>query len=104
MDDASNALVDSDKIVVIILCVPAFIVADSINAVETRGLWRTYNDFMGGPFVCYTFTLPESGKVYTLMGCVYSPSERNKMVMKRDLLMQLDGICRSIKLQKDITE
>lgn len=80
------------------------VLADSINAVETRGLWRTYNDFMGGPFVCYTFTLPESGKVYTLMGCVYSPSERNKMVMKRDLLMQLDGICRSIKLQKDITE
>ena len=80
------------------------VLGDGIEAVETRGLWRTYNDFMGGPFVCYTFTLPESGKVYTLMGSVYSPSQRNRMVMKRDLLMQLDGICRSIKLQEAKTE
>ena len=74
------------------------VLGDSIDAIETRGLWRTYNDFMGGPFVCYTFALPGSDKVYTMMGCVYSPSERNKMVNRRDLLMQIDGICRSIKL------
>ena len=74
---------------------------NGIDAVEIRGLWRTYNDFMGGPFVCYTFTLPGSEKVYTMMGCVYSPSERNKMVGRRDLLMQLDGICRSIKTEND---
>jgi len=67
------------------------------DAVETRGLWRTYNDFMGGPFVCYTFLSPEGDKVLTLMGAVYSPSQRNKMLMKRDLLMQLDGICRSVR-------
>lgn len=76
------------------------VLADSINAVETRGLWRTYNDFMSGPFVCYTFSLPGSDRVYTLMGSVYSPSQRNKMVMKRDLLMQVDGICRSLKLME----
>lgn len=68
-----------------------------VKAVETRGLWRTYNDFMGGPFVCYTFASPDNKQVYTLMGCVYSPSQRNKMSMKRDLLMQLDGICHSLK-------
>ena len=68
-----------------------------INAVETRGLWRTYNDFMGGPFVCYTFLSPDGLKLYTLLGFVYSPSERNSMVMKRDLLMQVDGMCRSVK-------
>jgi len=71
---------------------------DSIHAVETRGLWRTYNDFMGGPFVCYTFALPGTNQVVTLMGSVYSPSERSKMVMRRDLLMQVDGICRSLKI------
>lgn len=76
------------------------VLADSINAVETRGLWRTYNDFMGGPFVCYTFSLPGSDRVVTLMGSVYSPSERSKMVMRRDLLMQVDGICRSLKVEK----
>lgn len=75
------------------------VLADSVNAVETRGLWRTYNDFMSGPFVCYTFSLPGRDNVYTLMGSVYSPSQRSKMVMKRDLLMQVDGICRSLKVK-----
>lgn len=68
-----------------------------IKAVETRGLWRTYNDFMGGPFVNYTFLSPDGKYVYYLMGAVYSPSQRNRMVMKRDLLMQLDGMIHSLK-------
>lgn len=68
-----------------------------IDAVETRGLWRTFNDFMGGPFVCYTFRSPDGKTVNYLTGAVYSPSQRNRMVMKRDLLMQVDGICRSVK-------
>ena len=70
-----------------------------VKAIETRGLWRTYNDFMGGPFVCYTFLSPDKKQVYTMMGCVYSPSQRNKLSMKRDLLMQLDGICHSMKFE-----
>ena len=70
-----------------------------IEAVETRGLWRLFGDFMGGPFVCYTLLSPDGESVITLVGCVYSPSERNKMVMKRDLLMQVDGICRSITFE-----
>ncbi len=71
---------------------------DGIKAVEVRGLWRTYGDFMGGPFVCYTFPSPDGNQVVTLVGCVYSPSQRSKMVMKRDLLMQVDGICHSFKV------
>lgn len=67
-----------------------------VEAVETRGLWRLFGDFMGGPFVCYTLPSPDGSNVITLVGLVYSPSERNKMVMRRDLLMQVDGICRSI--------
>lgn len=67
------------------------------DAVETRGRWRTFGDYMGGPFVCYTLLTPDGSNVVTLVGCVYSPSQRNKMIMPRDLLMQLDGICHSIK-------
>lgn len=70
-----------------------------VKAVETRGLWRTYNDFMGGPFICFTFLSPDKTQLYTMMGCVYSPSQRNKLSMKRDLLMQLDGICHSLKFE-----
>lgn len=70
-----------------------------VKAVETRGLWRTYNDFMGGPFICFTFLSPDKSQLYTMVGCVYSPSQRNKLSMKRDLLMQLDGICHSLKFE-----
>ena len=70
---------------------------DRVRAVETRGLWRLYNGFMSGPFVCYTFRTPDGANVVTMTAYVYSPSQRNKMSMKRDLLMQVDGICRSIE-------
>lgn len=69
------------------------------DAVETRGLWRLYNDFMSGPFVCYTLRSADSCSLITLVGYVYSPSQRNSMVMKRDLLMQVDGICRTYKVE-----
>ena len=70
-----------------------------VKAVETRGLWRTYNDFMGGPFISFRFLSPDKTQLYTMICCVYSPSQRNKLSMKRDLLMQLDGICHSIKFE-----
>ncbi|MBP5515329.1 MAG: DUF4837 family protein [Bacteroidales bacterium] len=68
-----------------------------IEAIEVRGLWRCINDFMGGPFISETFVTPDGEKIVTLIGCVYSPSQLNKMVMKRDLLMRLDGICHTLK-------
>ena len=61
-------------------------------AVETRGLWRTFGDFMGGPFVNYTLLSPDGRQVVELTGFVYCPR-----FDKRDYLMQVDGICRSIK-------
>ena len=74
-----------------------FVRVGSVDAIEIRGLWRTFNDFMGGPFVSYTFPSPDCKTLYTIMGSVYSPSQRSKMVMKRDLLMQVDGICHSVR-------
>ncbi len=61
-------------------------------AVETRGLWRTFGDFMGGPFVAYTLLSPDGTQLVELTGFVYCPR-----FDKRDYLMQVDGICRSIK-------
>lgn len=75
------------------------VILGTVKAVETRGLWRTYNDFMGGPFISFTFLSPDKTQLYTMICCVYSPSQRNKLSMKRDLLMQLDGICHSIKFE-----
>ena len=70
---------------------------DSIDAIETRGLWRLYGgSHMGGPFVCYSFIDPKGADVVTLVGYVYSPSYASRSFSKRDLLMQVDGICRTL--------
>lgn len=57
------------------------------KATECRGLWKTEGDFMGGPFVSYTFHDKASAKVITLEGYVYYPNND-----KRDLLMQLEAM------------
>ena len=60
--------------------------------IETRGLWRVFGDFMGGPFVCYTILSPDRKQVVDVMGFVYCPR-----FDKRDYLMQVEGICNSAK-------
>lgn len=64
-------------------------------AVETRGCWRAFGDFMGGPFVTYTVLSPDKKRVVMLTGYVYCP--RNKPWTKRDLLMQVESICWSLE-------
>lgn len=69
---------------------------DSIDyCIETRGCWRTFGDFMGGPFVTYTLLSPSEKNVVMLTGYVFCP--RNKPTTKRDLLMQVESICRTLK-------
>jgi hypothetical protein len=65
---------------------------NGLFAVETRSLWRLENDFMGGPFVNYTFVDERSNKVVTIDGYVYAPNKP-----KRDLLIQMEAIAHSIK-------
>ena len=64
--------------------------------VETRGLWRLFGDFMGGPFVTYTLLSPDKTQLVELTGFVYCPR-----FDKRDYLMQVESICNSIKWAKD---
>lgn len=61
-------------------------------AVETRSLWRLEGDFMGGPFVSYTFVDERTNKVITIDGYVYAPNKP-----KRDLMIQMEAIVHSIK-------
>lgn len=64
----------------------------SSYCIETRGLWRTFGDFMGGPFVAYTILSPDNKQIVEVVGFVYCPR-----FDKRDYLMQVEGICNSIK-------
>ena len=63
-------------------------------AVEIRGLWRVEHDFMGGPFVSYTFVNKKTGKLVTLFGYVYYPNHK-----KRDLLLQVESILYSVRFK-----
>jgi len=62
--------------------------------VELRGLWKVQNDFMGGPFISYTFLHPKTHQIVTAEAYVYEPNKG-----KRDLLLQLESILYSIKFQ-----
>ncbi|MBK6965023.1 MAG: DUF4837 family protein [Bacteroidales bacterium] len=56
-------------------------------AIEMRGLWEVRKDFMGGPFISYTFVDKKNNMVVTLDGYVYAPNEE-----KRDLVKQVQSI------------
>ncbi len=62
-------------------------------AVRTKGLWRLEGDFMGGPFVNYTFVDEKRNKVITIDAYVYAPNKP-----KRDLLIQTETIIQSLRL------
>ena len=59
---------------------------------EMRGMWRVVNDFMGGPFVSYTFADSRTGNLVTVEGYYYEPNQK-----KRNMLLQLEAIAYSLK-------
>lgn len=68
---------------------------NGLFAIETRGLWETEGDYMGGPFLSYTLVDEASNRVITLDSYVYAPSQN-----KRDLLKQLEAILYSFKMKE----
>lgn len=63
---------------------------------EMRGMWRVENDFMGGPFVSYTFADNHTGNLVTVEGYYYEPNQK-----KRDQLLQLEAIAYSLRFVED---
>jgi hypothetical protein len=64
-------------------------------AVETRGLWEVVNDFMGGPFINYTFIDKAHNTVITLDGYVYNPNDD-----KKNFLRQLESVFFALKFSQ----
>ena len=62
--------------------------------IQTHGLWclKETTDRMGGPFVCYSMLSPDGKDIVDLIGFVYAPR-----FGKRDYLMQVEGICATLK-------
>lgn len=65
-------------------------------AVEMRGMWKVENDFMGGPFVSYTFADDRTGNLVTVEGYYYEPNQK-----KRNQLLQLEAILYSLKFVEE---
>lgn len=68
---------------------------NNMYAIETRGLWDIYNDFMGGPFLSYTFVDETNNKLITLDAYVYAPNEQKRIHMK-----EMEAILHSVVLKK----
>lgn len=55
---------------------------NNLYAVEMRGLWRTRNATMGGPFLSYTIVDEKLGRIYYLEGFLYSPGKSQREFMR----------------------
>jgi len=66
---------------------------NDINVIELRNLWKVENDFMGGPFVSFSFVDEKRNKVINIDGFVYAPR-----LDKRDYLRQVEAILNSVKI------
>lgn len=62
-------------------------------AVETRGLWKVVHDFMGGPFISYTFINKNTNTIVTAEGYLYSPGTE-----QRKFALQIEAILNTIKV------
>ena len=68
-----------------------------IKMLETRGTWEVKGDFMGGPFLNYLVEDKLNDRVLFIEGFVFAPSKR-----KRDNIIELEAIIKSLKLKKEL--
>lgn len=61
------------------------------KALESRGLWYIENDYMGGPFLSYTFKDEDTGRLLVIEGFSYTPSAK-----KRDFVFELEAILKTV--------
>ena len=66
---------------------------NEIDVIELRNLWKIENDFMGGPFVSFSFIDEKNNKVINIDGFVFAPQ-----FDKRDYLRQLEAILNSVQI------
>jgi hypothetical protein len=66
-------------------------------AVETRGLWKTNNISMGGPFISYTLVDEELNRLYYIEGFLYSPGKR-----QREFMRELEVILNTFQVSSEL--
>ncbi len=66
---------------------------NDINVIELRNLWKVENDFMGGPFISFSFVDEKQNKVINVDGFVFAPQ-----FDKRNYLRQVEAILNSVQI------
>lgn len=69
---------------------------NNIDFAETRSLWDTHNDFMGGPFVSLSFLSKDKMEIIVIEGFVYAPK-----YPKRSYLRQVESIIYSFEWEEN---
>lgn len=67
---------------------------DGKLAFELRGRWKTFGDFMGGPFISYAIIDEDRNSVITADAFMYGPD-----VKKHKYMMELEQVLRSIRIK-----
>ncbi len=65
-------------------------------AMESRSLWTMEGDFMGGPFITYTFVDDRTDRLIMMDAWVFAPA-----YPKRDYLRQVEAIIWSVKFPEN---
>jgi len=68
---------------------------DDKKTFETKGTWELKNDFMTGPFINYAIVDEAYNRILVIEGFCYSPSNQ-----ERDLMLELEAIIKSVKIDK----
>jgi Domain of unknown function (DUF4837) len=71
---------------------------NGLFAVEMRGIWRTNNKSMGGPFLSYALADESTGKFYYIEGFTFSPSRE-----QREIMRELETILFTFKTSTQLT-
>ncbi len=66
-------------------------------AQETRGLWKTNNLSMGGPFLGYTLVDEDLNRVYYIEGFIYSPGKN-----QREFMREMEVILNTFKVSSEL--
>lgn len=65
----------------------------------TRGLWKTENYFMGGPFISLTTTSQDDRNIISISGFVFAPK-----FDKREYIREIESILKSVKISESTSK
>lgn len=67
-------------------------------AVQVKGLWKTNNLSMGGPFLGYAIVDEELGRLYYIEGFIYSPGKN-----QREFIREMDVILSTFRIKAELS-